>query len=100
MYDLTNYGTFAIFAGLLFLVTGVVAVYLLNKYKITQFSKNIVLLFTLLEATTLSLWIILVYIGLTASSFLVGSGYMLVAFLELFVGLLIEHNLADVAGRV
>jgi hypothetical protein len=71
--------------------------------ELSGLARGLIALFTLVEDVTLTLWAYLFYLSFTALSagnILLFAFWFVIAFIELYVGLEIEHTIATVTGHV
>ncbi len=71
--------------------------------RLSREAKRLIRIFTLVETITLTIWIYLVLLGVNAAAkgdLAAAAGYALLAIIELYIGLLIEHRIAGVSTKV
>ena len=71
--------------------------------ELSGLARRLIALFTLVEDITLTVWAYLLYLSfsaLSAGNFLLFAFWFVLAFLELYVGLEIEHTIATITGHV
>ena len=71
--------------------------------ELSGLARTLIAVFTLIEDLTLTLWAYLLYLAFTALSagnFYLFAFWFIIAFLELYLGLELEHTIATITGHV